>query len=90
MPKKQEFSKILKKLLSSPVTAEEQEQLKAAGFNLKSPTKQAVIVAALYKKAAAGDLSAIKELRAMWGETSEQSSTGTAVVIIDNLRGENG
>ena len=89
MPKKQEFSKILKKLLCSPVTAEEQEQLKAAGFNLKSPTKQAVIVAALYKKAAAGDLSSIKELRSMWGETSEQSSTGTAVVIIDNLKGDN-
>lgn len=87
MPKKQEFSKILKKLLCSKVTPEEQEQLKAAGFNLKSPTKQAVIVAALYKKAAAGDLSAIKELRSMWGETVEQSAAGTAVVIIDNIKG---
>ena len=89
MPRKQEFSKILKKLLCSPVTNEELEQLTAAGFNLKEPTKQAVIVAALYKKAAAGDLSAIKELRAMWGEATGQTSTGTAVVIIDNLKGDN-
>lgn len=89
MPKKQEFSKILKKLLCSKATPDEQEQLRAAGFNLKSPTKQAVIVAALYKKAAAGDLSAIKELRSMWGDLAEQSGSGTAVVIIDNLKGNN-
>ena len=85
MPKKQDFSKILSKLLTTRATLEETEQLRAAGFNLKAPTKQAVIMAALYKKAAAGDLSAIKVLRNVLGETVS-ADTGTAVVIIDNIK----
>lgn len=88
MPKRQDFSKILGKLLSTRATEEEKEQLKAAGFNLKAPTKQAVIMAALYKKAAAGDLSAIKELRLVLGETVS-ADAGAAVVIIDNLKNNN-
>lgn len=86
MPKKQDFSKILGRLLSTRATCEECEQLLAAGFKLKAPTKRAVVMAALYKKAAAGDLSAIKELRSIAGETGERSTQGTAVVIIDNLK----
>jgi hypothetical protein len=43
-------------------------------------------MAALYKKASAGDLSAIKELRLILGEQEE--ALNTAVVIVDNIRSD--
>ena len=42
---------------------------------------------ALYKKAAAGDLSAIKELRSIVSEKQEESRVGgKAVMFIDDIR----
>lgn len=41
---------------------------------------------ALYKKAASGDLSAIKELRSIISEKeTEKKESGRAVVIIDDI-----
>jgi hypothetical protein len=42
-------------------------------------------MAALYKKAAAGDLSAIKELRAITGDSSLDICRGV-VTIIDDIK----
>ena len=84
MPKKQDFSKILGRLLSTRATCEECEQLLAAGFKLKAPTKRAVVMAALYKKAAAGDLSAIKEL--LLRLSPDDNRDGKGVVFIDDIK----
>ena len=84
MPKKQDFSKILGRLLSTRATCEECEQLLAAGFNLKAPTKRPVVMAALYKKAAAGDLSAIKEL--LLRLSPDDNRDGKGVVFIDDIK----
>ena len=86
MPRQKGFCKILKDILKSRVSKTEAQMLIDAGFEIKNPTKSAVIMAALYKKAAAGDLSAIKELRLILGEQEE--ALNTAVVIVDNIRSD--
>jgi hypothetical protein len=40
---------------------------------------------ALYKKAASGDLSAIKELRSIAGENKSDTANQRAVIIIDDI-----
>ena len=89
MSRQKGFSKILKDILKSKASLEETEMLKSAGFEIKSPTKSAVIMAALYKKAASGDLSAIKELRLILGDEQNSDSLDTAVVIVDDIKGNN-
>lgn len=89
MSRQKEFSKILKSILKSGVSESEAQMLADAGFEIKKPTKSAVIMAALYKKAAAGDLSAIKELRLILGEEQQNEALNTAVVIVDNIRSDN-
>ena len=83
------FSKILKDILKSKASLEETAMLKEAGFDIKSPTKSAVIMAALYKKAASGDLSAIKELRLILNDEQTGESLDKAVVIVDDIKGDN-
>ena len=72
----------LKSLLKLKATEKEKEQLLNSGINLKSPTKLPVLAAALYQKAAGGDLSALREVFARLGENVGDSG---GVVIIDDL-----
>ena len=72
-------------MMSEGVTDKELEFLKEVGFKVKKPNKYTVIAAALYKKASSGDLSAIKELRSIMGDsTAEQESC--LVRILDDIR----
>lgn len=84
-----ESSKILQKtmkaLLNERLSEREVESLKDEGFVLKNPKRKAAIAIALYKKAASGDLTAIKELRSIVSEASEQSAAGRTVMIIDDI-----
>ena len=74
-------------ILSSAATPEETENLKELGIKVRRPTKLTVVLAALYKKAAAGDLSAIKELRSIVSEKIEDKPIGAkAVMIVDDIR----
>lgn len=76
----------LNALLNENLSAEEAESLKDEGFNLKNRKRGAAIMIALYKKAAAGDLSAIKELRSIAGDGKQQErSAKKAVIIIDDI-----
>ena len=60
--------------------------LKDEGFEVKNPTRKTAVMIALYKKAASGDLSAIKELRSIVSEKdSEKTGTTRAVTIIDDV-----
>ena len=62
------------------------KSLKDEGFNIKDPTRKTAVMIALYKKAASGDLSAIKELRSIVSEKeTEKKESGRAVVIIDDI-----
>ncbi len=76
-------NKEMKNLLKMKLTSEEKDRLNQEGFNFKNPTKQTVILVALYKKAASGDMNAIREINAMIG--GGNASFGEKVQIIDNV-----
>ena len=79
--------KTMKTLLNERLSDAEVDALKDEGFEVKSPTRKTAVMIALYKKAAAGDLSAIKELRSIVSEKNEDSrSGGKAVMIVDDIR----
>ncbi len=73
----------IKSLLSSAASDGEKKQLDEQGIKCKSPTKLTVVLAALYKKAVGGDLSAIKELLCRM-EPEERQERG--VVLIDDIK----
>ncbi len=78
--------KTLKSLLNERLSDAEAESLKDEGFDIKDPTRKTAVMIALYKKAASGDLSAIKELRSIVSEKeTEKKESGRAVVIIDDI-----
>lgn len=78
--------KTMKSLLNERLSDAEAESLKDEGFNIKDPTRKTAVMIALYKKAASGDLSAIKELRSIISEKeNEKKESGRAVVIIDDI-----
>ena len=78
--------KTMKSLLNERLSDAEAESLKDEGFNNKDPTRKTAGMIALYKKAASGDLSAIKELRSIISEKeNEKKESGRAVVIIDDI-----
>lgn len=78
--------KTMKSLLNEMLSDAEAESLKDEGFNIKDPTRKTAVMIALYKKAASGDLSAIKELRSIISEKeTEKKESGRAVVIIDDI-----
>jgi hypothetical protein len=79
----QKLKASLSKLLSDGLSEREEQELKKQGFELKKPTRTAAIAVALYKKAAAGDLSAIKELRSMLPQEESLSTEGTVKIIDD-------
>ena len=79
--------KTLKTILNEKLSAEEVLALREEGFSVKSPTRKTAVMIALYKKAAAGDLSAIKELRSIVSEKTEEKPDGLkAVMIVDDIR----
>ena len=78
--------KTLKTLLNERLSDAEAQSLKDEGFEVKNPTRKTAVMLALYKKAASGDLSAIKELRSIVSEKdSEKIGTTRAVTIIDDV-----
>ena len=61
--------------------------MKENGFEIKNPTRKTAVMVALYKKAASGDLSAIKELRSIVSEKNDdKSEQAKAVMIVDDIR----
>ena len=79
--------KTLKSLLNERLSDAEVDALKDEGVEVKSPTRKTAVMIALYKKAAAGDLSAIKELRSIVSEKNDDSrSGGKAVMIVVDIR----
>lgn len=79
--------KTLKTLLNERLSEAEAETLRSEGFEIKNPTRKTAVMVALYKKAAAGDLSAIKELRSIVSEKNDdKSEQAKAVMIVDDIR----
>ncbi len=85
MKKGKDLKTIMESLLKQKASENEREFLTSLGFTVKKPTRQTVIMAALYKKAATGDLSAIKELRSIIGDSVFDRYEG-AVTIIDDIK----
>lgn len=77
----------IKALLNEKLPQAEEQSLKDQGFILKKPTRKAALAIAIYKKAASGDLSAIKELRSILAGDTEKGKISKAVLIIDDTRG---
>ena len=79
--------KTLKSILNEKLSAEETLTLREEGFAVKNPTRKTAVMIALYKKAASGDLSAIKELRSIVSEKTDEKPDGLkAVMIVDDIR----
>lgn len=79
--------KTLKALLNERLSDAEVESLKAEGYEIKNPTRKTAVMIALYKKAASGDLSAIKELRSIVSEKNDDKpGQAKAVMIVDDIR----
>lgn len=74
----------MKRLLKMPLSSCEQESLEQEGFYFTSPTKETLILVALYKKAICGDMNALKEIRSM--VETESVGSGEKVTIIDNVQ----
>lgn len=78
--------KTLKTLLNEKLSEAEVETLRSEGFEVKNATRKTAVMVALYKKAASGDLSAIKELRSIVSEKNdEKSGQAKAVMIVDDI-----
>ncbi|MBO5852319.1 MAG: hypothetical protein J6Q74_00720 [Clostridia bacterium] len=73
----------LKKITSLKLTEEEKTLLKDKGITFKNPTKMTLLAAALFEKAAKGDLSALKEI---FLRLDGGSSGGGGVVLIDDIK----
>ncbi len=78
--------KTLKQLLNEELSQAEVEALRSEGFEIKNPTRKTAVMVALYKKASSGDLSAIKELRSIVSEkTDDKPQQAKAVMIVDDI-----
>ena len=77
------LSAAIEELLNEKLSEAQVQSLKDEGFKLKKPTRKAVLAIAIYKKAASGDLSAVKELRSILSGDNPKSA-GKAVIIIDD------
>lgn len=78
-----DLKSIMEKLLGAKPSEKENEILDELCLKRKGATKRTVLAAALYKKAAAGDLSAIKEIRSIL-TASPGDGAYKVVTIIDN------
>ena len=76
----------MQKLLSQSLPQEEKALLREGGFKFTKPTRASCILAALYKKAAGGDMSAIKEILNLISDEAAKNGEGE-VTIIDDVRG---
>ena len=83
---KKGFEKEIEELLKLKASKAEIEEMNELGIAVKSPTKQTVLAAALYKKAQKGDLSALKEILGFLRGTTHDSG---GVVLIDDIRDKN-
>lgn len=83
MRKKKEMKSELSRLLLQKASTEEKNKLRDMEINIKNPTRMTVIAASLYKKAAVGELTAIKELLSIIGMTETASGGVTLVDDID-------
>lgn len=81
MAKKKELKEELETLLRTKASKEEVEKLREMEINIKNPTRMTVVAASLYKKAAVGELSAVKELLSIIGIGS---SVG-GVTLVDDI-----
>lgn len=79
------LSEAVKALLEEKLPGAEVQSLKDEGFVMKKPTRKAALAVAIYKKAACGDLSAIKELRSILSGDTEKGKSGRAVIILDDI-----
>lgn len=77
-----EIKSTLSALLNERLSEREVQSLKDEGFKLKKPKRIAAIMIALYRKAASGDLSAIKEIRSILG-VSQEDVQGVVTIIDD-------
>ncbi len=82
MKKQKDLTGSMTKLLAEAADETGLELLRELGIGAKGATKYTVVAAALYKKAAAGDMSAIKEIRSLMTAPSQVS--GEVVNIIDD------
>ena len=79
--------KTMKSLLNERLSELEEISLRDEGFFVKNPRRKTAVAIALYKKAVSGDLSAIKELRSIVSEkTEEKPSDSKGVIIVDDLK----
>ena len=76
-----DFTHTLQCLLSKKLSDDKAKSLKDKGYNIKNPTGYDAVMIALFEKATAGDLSAIKELRSI---TSGESVSESGVLIVDD------
>lgn len=83
MKKKKQLKDELTGLLGLKASGEEVEKLSEMEIHIKNPTRMTVIAASLYKKAASGELSAIKELFSIIGIGSAASQGG--VTLVDDI-----
>ena len=86
---KNTLKQMVEKLLKQKANDQEKQNLIDLGFEIKNPTKQTVIMAALYKKASGGDLSAIKELRSIVSDGATDNLYNGVVMIIDDIKNKN-
>lgn len=78
--------KTMKSLLNQRLSVAEAESLKDEGYEIKNPTRKTAVMIALYKKAASGELSAIKELRSIISEKKEETTDNNkGVTILDDI-----
>ena len=73
----------LKRITKLKLSEEEKSALIEKGINLKNPTKLTLLAAALYEKAAKGDLSALKELIS---RLDDDFCDSVGVVLIDDIK----
>ncbi len=79
----EDLKKCMCSVLNERLPEPEAESLKDDGFKIKKPTRKTAVMIALYKKAASGDLSAIKELLNIVSGESGKESGGTVNIIED-------
>ncbi len=73
----------MQKLLNAKLPDKDALELKENGYKVSNATRLTGIVIALYKKAAAGDMSAIKEVLSLVSDKTETFENG--VTIIDDV-----
>lgn len=78
-----DISSELKRITNLKLSEEEKKSLSDKGISLKNPTKLTLLAAALYEKAAKGDLSAIKEL---FSRLENEYCDTVGVVLIDDIK----